>query len=268
MPNFICKTCGVQYAESENPPAVCLICSDDRQYIGDNGQEWTTLEELQATHKNTFERLEPNLTAIRMDPLFSISQRVHLIQTPEGNVLWECHSLIDEATIAEIQKVGGLHAITISHPHMYDSMVEWSHAFGRIPIYLHADNREWVMRPDPVIEYWTGETFRVNTDLTLIRTGGHFPGSSIIHWATGANGKGVILTGDSIMVVADKNVSFMYSYPNYIPMNAARVRHIVESIMPYEFDRIYSSWPGRVTLSDGKQVVIHSAERYLQHIQG
>ena len=37
-------------------------------------------------------------------------------------------------------------------------MVAWSHAFGDVRIHLHADDRQWVMRPDPVVAFWEGET--------------------------------------------------------------------------------------------------------------
>ena len=46
MPAYICLTCGVQYAPSERPPERCPICEDERQYVGWQGQQWTTLEEL------------------------------------------------------------------------------------------------------------------------------------------------------------------------------------------------------------------------------
>ena len=46
MTNYICVTCGTQFADSQTPPAHCPICEDERQYIGWNGQQWTTLEEL------------------------------------------------------------------------------------------------------------------------------------------------------------------------------------------------------------------------------
>lgn len=39
---YICVTCGTQFAPTEEPPANCPICDDDRQYIGFNGQQWTT----------------------------------------------------------------------------------------------------------------------------------------------------------------------------------------------------------------------------------
>lgn len=267
MTAYICKTCGVQYADSVNPPEKCLICEDERQYVGVNGQEWTTLAELQATHHNIIEDVETNMIRIHTQSNFAISQNPYLIKTDNGNILWECNSLIDDATVENINQQGGLRAIAISHPHFYDSMVEWSHAFGGIPIYLHQDNRPWVMRPDDVIHYWEGETFDLGDGLTIIRCGGHFKGSSVLHWADGADGKGVLLTGDTIMVVSDRqHVSFMYSYPNYIPMSASGVRQIISTIEPFDYDRIYSSWKDKVIISDAKNAITRSVERYIQHI--
>jgi hypothetical protein len=42
--------------------------------------------------------------------------------TPEGNVLWDCVSLIDDATVTIINALGGLRAIAISHPHFYTTL--------------------------------------------------------------------------------------------------------------------------------------------------
>ena len=52
MPNFICTTCGTQYAESGQPPAACAICQDERQYVKATGQQWTTLDKLRLTNRN------------------------------------------------------------------------------------------------------------------------------------------------------------------------------------------------------------------------
>ncbi|MCB0126824.1 MAG: hypothetical protein KDE58_31410, partial [Caldilineaceae bacterium] len=193
MTNYICITCGVQYAATEAEPATCPICEDDRQYVNPNGQRWTTLETLRTDHRNVFREVEPGMTGIVTEPKFAIGQRPVLIQTARGNVLWECNSLVDDTTVEMVNKLGGIDAIAISHPHFYDSMVEWSRAFGNAPIYLHASNREWVMRPDPAIVYWESETYQVNEEITLIRCGGHFPGSSVLHWSAGAEGKGALL---------------------------------------------------------------------------
>ncbi len=267
MPNYICKTCGVQYAETNNPSEHCLICEDERQYIGMGGQQWTTLDELRADHRNIIQNEGSNLTYIRTDPAFAIGQCARLIQAPSGNVLWEAISFIDSETIRAVERLGGISAIAVSHPHMYASMVEWSRAFGGVPIYLHASDSQWLMRPDPAVVHWEGEALSLGDGLTLVKCGGHFDGSSVLHWASGADGKGALFTGDTLYVVPDlKHVSFMRSYPNHIPLPASKVRHIVEVVEPYSFDRIYSSWPERVILSDGNAAVRRSAERYIHTI--
>src|ERR1044071_6809103 len=136
MPYYMCATSGTQYAASERPPERCIFCDEDRQYIGPNGQQWTTLEELRQKHHNVFTPLIPNLTSVVTEPKFAIGQRAHIVQAPSGNVLWDCISLIDEATVEKIQSMGGLSAMALSHPHYYSVIVEWSHAFGNFPIYI------------------------------------------------------------------------------------------------------------------------------------
>jgi glyoxylase-like metal-dependent hydrolase (beta-lactamase superfamily II) len=146
-------------------------------------------------------------------------------------------------------------------------MVEWSEAFGDAPIYLHRDNEPWVMRPDRRIVFWETETYPLVADVTLIRCGGHFPGSSVLHWATGANGQGVLMTGDTIMVVSDTRwATFMYSYPNLIPLNRAAVERIVAAVEPFTYDRLYSGWWDKVIANDAKNAVQRSAERYIRAI--
>lgn len=268
MTHLICRTCGTQFAESAVAPPACPICEDERQHVGYDGQLWTTLEELGSGHSNRIEEIEPCLTGIGTEPAFAIDQRALLVRTGEGNLLWDCISLIDDETITAIGELGGIAAIAISHPHYYSSMAEWSHAFDA-PVYLHAADRKHVMRPDPTICYWEGETKRLFGELTLIRGGGHFEGGTMAHWPAGAGGKGALLSGDIIQVVSDRRwVSFMYSYPNLIPLPASEVRRIAATVEPFEFDRIYGAWWKRVVPEGGKEAVRRSAKRYVSHVEG
>lgn len=269
MPSPICKTCGTQFPARPTPPATCPICMDERQYIGWRGQQWTTLDELRTDHRNVLKTEEPNLTGIGTEPGFAIAQRALLIQTPAGNVLWDCITLLDEATVKAVNDLGGISAIAISHPHYYAGMVEWSHAFNHAPIYLHADDNPWVMRPDPAIVFWEGETLTLGVGLTLIRCGGHFAGGQVLHWSAGADGRGVLLTGDILYVATDRRyVSFMYSFPNLIPLPEHAVRRIVRAVEPYPYDRLYSAWFDRVVFADAKNAVARSAQRYIQALRG
>ncbi len=270
----ICVTCGVQFAESERPPEVCPVCVDERQFVGWAGQRWTTLAALRGSHR----------LALRDegDGLLGIGTRAALCDRAAGaagagetgrrsgrNLLWDCISLVDEAAVRVVEGLGGLGGIAISHPHFYASMVEWSRAFGGVPIWLHADDRAWVMRSDPAIRFWEGERLDLGAGLTLVRLGGHFPGGQVLHWADGADGRGALLSGDIVQVVQDRRcVSFMRSFPNFIPLSAGAVRRIVERLEPFPFERIYGGWFDLIVREDAKAALRRSAERYLRALAG
>lgn len=149
----------------------------------------------------------------------SRAPRARLLETrtPHGNFLWDCISLLDDATVKIVNGLGGLRGIAISHPHYYTTMLEWSRAFGDAPIYLHAADRKWVMRPGKAIEFWDGAPKELAPGVTLVHCGGHFPGGTVLHWAGGANERGALLSGDILQATPDGCVSFMYSFPNCIP---------------------------------------------------
>ena len=267
--HFVCVTCGTQFAATEREPDRCPICEDERQYVGPGGQKWTTLADLQRQHRNTFTEVEPGLHVIQPEPKVGIGQRAFVVRTPAGNLLWDCVPLIDDATVEQVNALGGLAAIAISHPHYYSAMAEWSHAFGGIPIHLHRADAEWVMRPDDHIRFWDGDRLPLFGGLELVRTGGHFAGFQVLRWPGGADGCGVLLVGDQPFVVADRRwVSFMYSYPNLIPLPAADVRRIADTLGRLAFDRIYGAFAGQAVESGGREVLIRSTERYLRFASG
>ncbi len=269
MPAFICNTCGSQFTPSEHPPPDCPICLDERQFVPPGGQAWTTLEVLARRHFNCFRQHEPGLIGIGMEPRFAIGQRALLVRTPQGNVLWDCIPLIDAATIEIVKGLGGLTGIAISHPHYYSTMVEWSHAFGGVPVHLHAADRQWVMRPDPAIKFWDGDTLALAPGVTLIRCGGHYAGGTVLHWAAGGSGKGALLTGDIVQLIPDRRyVSFMRSYPNLIPLSAPAVARIGAMLEPYAFDVLYGAFFDRVIPQGGKEAIRRSVARYIAAITG
>ena len=265
--SWICTTCGTRYEPALKPPQNCPICEDERQFVNWNGQEWTTLEQLQGSHSNLVKPQGPGIIGIGIIPKFAIGQRALLVQTTQGNLLWDCISLIDEATTEAVRALGGISAIAISHPHYYSSMVNWSEKFGNVPIYIHADDKRWVMRPSPNIVFWKGEQKKLFGNLTLVRCGGHFEGGAVLHWADGEDGAGALLTGDIIQVVQDRRfVSFMWSYPNYIPLPASAVNRIVQSVGPFGFKRLYGAWWDAIVDHEAKAAVEKSAARYLKAI--
>jgi hypothetical protein len=263
MTAWVCVTCGVQFAPTDQPPPACPVCEDERQYVGPDGQQWTTVAELARDHANRVEACEPGLTGIGTEPRFAIGQRALHV----GTLLWDCITLVDEPTADRLEALGGVDVIAISHPHYYSSMVDWAERLDA-RILLHADDREWVMRPDPRIEHWDGERLALDGGLELVRLGGHFAGATVCVWPDGAGGRGAVLAGDVIQVVADTDwASFMWSYPNLIPLPAREVRRIRSVIETLEFDVVYGAWWPAVMRGDAKAKTLRSADRYLTHLE-
>jgi glyoxylase-like metal-dependent hydrolase (beta-lactamase superfamily II) len=260
---YHCETCGAQFTPSDAPPDRCPVCEDARQWVPADGQRWLTADELRSSHRNEIRR-DGAYDGVGVEPYFAIGQRALLVPAGERFVLWDCVPVIDDDAAAEIARRGGLAAIAISHPHYYTGMVDWAHRF-ECPVYLHADDREWIMRPDPSIELWEGETRDLGYGLTLIRCGGHFVGGTVLHDAA----RGALLCGDIVQVIPDRGwVGFMYSYPNLIPLPAAAVERIADGLEPYAFDAIYGAWWDRLVPRDGKAIVRRSADRYVAALRG
>lgn len=263
---WVCATCGIQYPPSAQPPERCVICEDERQYVGRGGQRWTTLSAMvEEGHHNEVAEVEPELFGIVTRPRFAIGQRALLVRHPAGNVLWDCIALLDGATRERVAALGGVAAIAISHPHYYTTVVEWADAFDA-RVYLPAADRRWAVRNSPRITFWEGDRLELAPGLTVARLGGHFPGASVLHWAAGAGGRGALLTGDTIQVVPDVGwVSFMYSYPNLIPLPPWQVREIAAAANAFAYDRIYGAFGG-VIPADARKAVQRSADRYVAAI--
>lgn len=268
MTCFICTACGTQFGESQEKPPACPICEDERQFVPETGQGWTDMASIGGAHDVVWKEEAEGIHSLQIAPSFAIGQRAFFIEGPDGNILWDCLSLVDEASVTRIAEAGGLAAIAISHPHFYSSMVEWSTACGGAPIYLHADDGEWMQRSDPALRSWRGETTRLGR-ATVIRCGGHFAGSSVLHCPWLEDGRGALFSGDTMQVTADRRcVSFMRSYPNLLPLSAQAVQRIVEAVRPYPFEAIYGGFAGRTIGNDGYRAVERSLARYLRAIEG
>lgn len=266
MPSWTCEQCGAQFSDGAVPPQACLVCEDERQFVNWKGQTWLTREQLAEHHKLVW-RDDLGIPGIAVEPKFAIGQRALLVPDGDGYVMWDCVPLVTSEAVDYVRSLGGLKAIAVSHPHFYGAAADWSEAFGGIPVYLHGDDRAFVTRPHPAIVPWTGNSHRISDDILLVRTGGHFPGATVMHWRAGAEGRGVLLTGDVAMVAMDRrSVSFMYSFPNYIPLNASAVRRIWAAIEPLAFDRVYGAWWGRNITENAKAAFARSVARYIAAI--
>ena len=267
MNYYVCETCGVQYEKSTVEPSECKICTEERQYVSLDGQKWTTLNQLvtsnQFNNEITFE--ETGLHSIKTAPTFGIGQNAYLVQNENFNLLWDCITYIDHETIAKINELGGINAIALSHPHYYSSQVEWAEAFDA-PIYIHEDDKEWVTRPSEHIIFWSGEELILQEGIVLHRVGGHFKGATVLEWQKNEK-EGILFVGDIMRVVADRRwVTFMYSYPNFIPLPANIVKRMASQIDTFKFEKLFDAF-NRVIEKDAKERVQISATRYIAALE-
>jgi glyoxylase-like metal-dependent hydrolase (beta-lactamase superfamily II) len=247
---------------------VCAICADERQWVPRSGQQWATLDELAAEGMRVESDLvEDGLVELHAVPAFGIGQYAKLVCTPAGNVLWDPIGFVDDDAAKVVAEHGDLVAIVASHPHMFGAQVQWSRVLDGVPVYVNAADADWVMRPDPAITLWSG-TLDLLPSVTVVQVGGHFPGSAVACWRDGAHGRGVLLAGDTIFPNPDgKTVSFLRSYPNRIPLSAAVVHRMAQTLDGLEFDRIYGLF-GNAIDSAGKRSVRRSADRHAAWASG
>src|ERR1700689_5399954 len=216
----ICRTCGVQYPA---PREDCPICEDQRQYVGWDGQQWTSLAELRdAGHKGQVKPEGPGVVGVGAQPPTSIGQRALLVRAPSGNVLWDMITYIHSKDRQWVARPD-------------DSVVFWDgdtreigDGLTLINAGVHFDGGQvlhWAADPEGNGALFSGDIFTVVPDR---------------RW-----------------------VSFMYSYPNHIPERPRTIRRALSLMEPFRFDRIYGAWWRRNVAADGVAAISRSAERYL-----
>jgi hypothetical protein len=267
MTLWLCATCGIEHADTPEPPVVCEICTDERQYLPEGGQRWTTVDELRKDRTWELKAIDDNLYEVSVFPSVGIGHRGFLLTTPTGNVLWEPPGYYDDALLGAIRDLGSVVAIVSSHPHLSGVCVSLSHELGDVPVYWASDDRRWIRRPDPVITLWQDRR-EIVPGITLHQCGGHFAGSAVLHYEAGASGKGILLTGDTMLVGSDRaTVTFLRSYPNRIPLPERSVRRIADTVAPLSFDRLYSGFAPAEIQEKANEAVQFSARRYISWIR-
>ena len=103
--------------------------------------------------------------------------------------------------------------------------------------------------------------------VTFLQCGGHFAGSSVAHWSAGADGRGALLTGDTIAIGADRaSVSAMRSYVNRIPLPERAIRSILAAVETRPYDRLYGAFD--IIDAGARLIVETSLARHIAWLRG
>lgn len=245
--------------------APCPICVDERQYLpADGRQRWADPGAFRG--EIVVAEREQNLWVIDVAGGVGIGQQAKIVVTTGGNVMVDVPAAISDAAVAAVHALGPLAAIIPTHPHMFGVQSLWSRALGDVPVYVSAADTDWLGHEPRNLRRWSGVLEPV-PGVVASQPGGHFPGSSVVHWA-GADRAGVLLAGDTIAVNPDRRtVAFMWSYPNRIPLSATVVERIAGHVDRYEFDRLYSNF-GPYLPRNAKACVLASAARHAAWARG
>ncbi|KAK0654432.1 Uncharacterized protein DIS24_g5257 [Lasiodiplodia hormozganensis] len=267
---LICHTCGTQFdVPASEPLPSCRICDDPRQFVPPTGQAWTSLAKLRGHYENRWEQdaEEKGMWSIWTEPKFAIGQRAILIETPEGNVLWDLITYLDPKTIDFINSRGPLRAIVISHPHYYTTHIEWARAFD-VPIYTSAEDSSWFNRADlsssPIRRLITHPVETILPNVTAIKTGGHFPGSLVLLWKKHLMVADTFVTVPSGLYHRDRppgttSYSFMWSIPNMIPLSPPEIHAMWKAVAPFEWESTHGAFRGMdIRRKDCKSAVLES----------
>lgn len=162
-------------------------------------------------------------------------------------------------------------------------------------MYLSKEDEAWVMRRGLRQQFWEGKELSLpSPDLVAIKTGGHFPGSSVLWWKSAKK----LLVADSIMVASSgichvnrppgtSSFSFMWSYPNMvsslqaykhskacewllndgqIPLHPDSVHNIWKAIKDKDFEDVHGAFVGQETKGNSKKRVLDSAKIYVKAV--
>lgn len=259
-----CATCGVEFTHPPTP-GECPVCVDERQYLPADGvQRWVGPGDFTGSVGLT-ER-EPGLWAIDVIGGVGIGQQAKIIVTSAGNVMVDVPAAITDDAVAAVRALGPMAAIIPTHPHMFGLQTLWSEALADAPVYVSEADEDWLGHRPGALHLWP-ERIEPVPGVVASQPGGHFPGSSVVHW-NGADGAGVLLAGDTIAVNPDRRtVAFMRSYPNRIPLSSAVVERIAAHVGRYEFERLYSNFEPRLA-RDARRQVLESARRHAAWARG
>ncbi|KAG9527335.1 metallo-beta-lactamase family protein, partial [Aureobasidium melanogenum] len=252
---LLCPTCGTQFdtPASDPPSGYCRICDDPRQYIPASGQAWTSLKAEAGKHQTKWKQDEQDerIWSIWAEPKLGIGQRALLLQTPHGNVLWDCIAYLDQPLIDFINSLGGLTAIVISHPHFYTTHISWAVTFD-CPVYVHSLDQQWLCRtplPSTKRVLLQKQYQEIVEGVTAIQVGGHFEGSMVLHW------DGHLFIADTFVNVPSgfyrkdrpkgtTSFSFMWSIPNMIPLPPDTIYNMWKAVKPYDFTATHGLFTG------------------------
>ncbi len=265
LPAYACTNCGHWQRWPAPGPLTCPVCADVRNALPQHGFEFVT--EKQADEAVTgYWRPAPvaGVTQFGTTPRFGLDSVGWVIESDVGLVGFECAPFYTAGMLAELRRMaaegGGFPVLAASHVHGYGALWQLQRELEPRVVCVGVRDLEWTKAFR--VTWPADDVLELAPDLTLHRTGGHFPGHSVLH----DRRRGVLFCGDSLKVDvgadgAPVGLSAHKAFHAQIPLSHGELRDYLAVIGTLGFDTVATPFemvPGVTT-----DHVVHLVQRLL-----
>jgi glyoxylase-like metal-dependent hydrolase (beta-lactamase superfamily II)/rubredoxin len=265
LPAWACTNCGHWQRWPEPGPPTCPVCADVRNALPQHGFEFLTDKQVDELVTGFWRPTAvPGVTEFGTKPRFGLDSRGWVVETDAGLVGFECAPWYTAPMLAELRRMadehGRLDVLASSHVHGYGAL--WQLQQELEPRVVAVGVRDLAWTKAFRVTWPADDVLALAPGLTLHRTGGHFPGHSVLH----DDRRGLLFCGDSLKVDLDDagrpvGLSAHKAFHAQIPLSHGELREYLAVVAELEFTAVATPFelvPGVTT-----DHVVHLVQRLL-----
>ncbi|MFF0905560.1 UNVERIFIED_CONTAM: hypothetical protein RF653_17965 [Kocuria sp. CPCC 205316] len=237
---YSCDNCGHwQRWFAASPPPLCPVCADVRNELPRDGFTFRTAAEVDRLVSTSWREAVPGVTEFYSDPDIGLGSRGWVLETDSGLLGFEATGWYSRESLAELRRRGGFSALASSHVHGFGALWQLQDELDPPVLAIGVEDLPWTKAFR--VTYPSDETLLLAKDITLHRTGGHFPGHSVLHDA----GRGLLFCGDSLKIDLNPDgsaraLSAHKAFHAQIPLSRGELNHMREIVGALSFDTVFS----------------------------
>jgi hypothetical protein len=265
LPAWACTNCGHWQRWPAPGPLTCPVCADVRNALPEHGFEFLTDKQVDELVIGFCRPTAVGgVTEFGTEPRFGLDSRGWVVETDDGLLGFECAPWYTAPMLAELRRMeeekGALEVLAASHVHGYGAL--WQLQAELEPRVVAVGVHDLVWTKAFRVTWPADDVLELAPGLTLHRTGGHFPGHSVLHDSR----RGLLFCGDSLKVDLDDagrpvGLSAHKAFHAQIPLSHAELREYLAVVAELEFGAVATPFelvPGVTT-----DHVVHLVQRLL-----
>ena len=233
--SYSCGNCGHWQRWFATPPS-CPVCTDVRNALPEGGWDFSADAEVALGREARWAQVAPGVTGYWCEPQVGLGTTGWVIETDAGLVGWEGAGYYPPEALADLRARGGLVALGASHVHGYGALWQLQDELDPPVLAIGVDDLAWTKAFR--VTWPTDDRHELAPGLVMHRSGGHFPGHTVLH----DERRGILFVGDLIKVDLDGDVpvglSCHKAYHAQIPLSHAEVRQARALVERLEFTAV------------------------------